>query len=126
MQRLNLNSKNIFLVDSLGAFLNAATLGLVLAPLEHIFGMPRQILYFLATLGIAYGTFSMICHWLNHSAWRKLLYVIIVANLVYAMLTIWLVIRHIGNLTSCGYLYFSLELLVMFILIRLEVRVRDS
>ena len=114
--------KKLFLIDSLGAFLSAFLLGVVLVRLERSFGMPRNVLYFLSISACMLGTYSFICHVLLKEHWKPYLQIIASANLLYCCLTIGLVLYWNKALTNLGLLYFLSEIGVVITLAIVELK----
>lgn len=117
-----LSSKKIFLIDGIGALLTALILLVVLYPLSEQFGMPRSTLIFLALLAITFCIFSSSCYVLSPQKWKPFLSVIILANILYCMLTSALLVYHYSRLTLLGFAYFSIEILVIILLVVFELK----
>ncbi|WP_460943173.1 hypothetical protein [Spirosoma daeguense] len=113
-------SKRIFLIDGIGAFITAFFLVAVLARLESNFGLSPKLLYVLASIASLFALYSLSCYVLPIRNWRKYVAIISVANLLYCLLTASLVIYHYNNLTILGLLYFTLEILIILGLVHLE------
>ena len=110
MNSLNLNARQLFLIDSLGALLSAFFLGVVLARLEGIFGMPLRVLYPLAIIALVLCAYSAWCYWRQPAGWRPYLKAIALANLGYACLTLGLVAVFRYELELWGWAYFGIEI----------------
>lgn len=108
--------RTYFLIDGTGALISALVLGVVMPAFEAAFGMPRQILYFLACLACLFSVYSFSCFFLFMKNWRPFLKRIAVVNLLYCCLTLGLVIWRFAGLTLLGILYFALEILIVVIL----------
>ncbi len=124
MQRLNklaLTPKRLFLIDSLGAVLTALLLSQVLARFETVFGMPRNILYILAGVAVVFAIYSFLCHLLVKDNWRSYLILIAIANTLYCMVTLGLVVYYFGRLTYLGVAYFIGEIIIVLSLVRIEL-----
>lgn len=119
--KINLTPKKVFLIDCLGALLSAFLLGIVLVSLERLFGMPPGILYFLALLACVFALYSFWNYRNLREKWQPYLKAIAFANLFYCGLTLGLVIYFRGNLTTLGFLYFGLEILVILALVKVEL-----
>ncbi len=117
------NPKKLFLIDGLGALLTAFFLGVILTRLEDYFGMPPKILYILSLVALMYAIYSMSCHFFISRNWKPYLKGIAIANLMYCCLTIGLVVYFYHRLTGIGVLYFLLEVIVIFVLIGIEIKV---
>lgn len=114
--------RRLFLIDGLGACLSAAALGLLLAPRASWVGLPAPLLYGLGGIAGVFALYSLGCWRLLRGSGRPFLAGIAAANLAYALLTAGLVIRFRGQLTALGLVYFLLELAVLAVLVRAELR----
>jgi hypothetical protein len=120
--KLTSNPKNIFLLDSIGAFLTALLLGFVLVEFQDAFGMPQKTLYFLSALALAFALYSSCCYYFIPSKWNSFLSVIVVANILYCCLTTGLIFYHFQTLTILGLTYFILEIIIIVCLIFIEIK----
>lgn len=120
LEKLIPSPRMAFLVDSIGAILTVFFLIVILARLEEIFGMPKQILYYLASIASIFVVFSMICCVANFDNLPQYLKVIMIANLVYFCLTIIAVIYFFNSLTILGILYFLIEILFIIAVVLIE------
>lgn len=114
--------RNLFLIDSMGALISAALLGLVLANLEGFFGMPRKVLYPLAFIACGFALYSMLCFLTQPKNWRLYLKIIAIVNLLYCCLTLGLVIERRAELSLWGCLYFVGEVAVVLTLAIVELK----
>lgn len=121
IDKLTSNTKQLFLVDGLGAFLTAFFLVVILARYEGSFGMPGRILYFLSFVAGIYAVYSFICYFFILSKWRPYLKAVAIANIIYCCLTIGLVGYFYQSLTTLGVIYFFLEVIIMSGLILIEL-----
>ena len=112
----------LFLIDSLGALMSAFFLGIILAGFESFFGMPRLVLYALSLVACFYAMYSYWCHLRNYQNWQPYLKAIAIANVLYSITTLSLVIYFYQRLTLWGFIYFGLELLVLSVLIIVELK----
>ena len=122
LDRLMLNSKKLFLIDSIGAFLTAFILFAILSRYEERFGMPRKVLYVLSVMACIYAIYSIYCYYFIEHPWRPFLKIIGIANLLYCMLTIRLVIAYHHSITILGFIYFLLEISVIGCLVIIELK----
>ncbi len=121
IEKLALTPKRLFLIDSVGAFCTAFFLAAILATFEQFFGMPRKVLYPLALAVCGYSIYSGCCYFFaTGSSWRSYLKLIMVANFLYCLLSIALVVYFYKQLTVWGVVYFFTELLVLAALILIE------
>ncbi|WP_421875961.1 hypothetical protein [Marinoscillum sp.] len=114
--------KKLFLIDSAGAILSAFMLGVVLVRMEHIFGMPPEVLYTLSAVASLLFLYSFTCYWKVRENPRPFLQFIAIANFSYCIATLVLVVHFIGELSNYGIFYFAGEALVVMILTLVEFR----
>ena len=125
-QALNqINPKQLFLIDSLGALVSAFMLGVVLVQFENT-GMPKNILYLLSFIPCVFAIYSFSCFLIMPKNWRFLLKVIAIANLLYCCLTLILMINLYQNLTVLGFIYFICEIIVVIILVIVELKIASQ
>ncbi len=82
--------------------------------------MPLTILYQLATIAVVFCLYSMVCALLNPKGLHNYLKGIAFGNLVYAFITITLVIYHTEVLTVYDFIYFFGEVILLITLTRYE------
>ena len=122
LQELSANPRRIFLIDGAGAVLTAFLLCVVLASFQFFFGMPAQVLYVLGAVAVVFAVYSFSCYcWLKRNH-RSFLAAIIIANLLYAVLSLGLVIYYFPQLSNWGLLYFAGEIIVILVLVAIEYR----
>lgn len=114
------NPRKVFLVDCVGATLTVFFLLVILAKHEGIFGMPKQIVYYLASIASLFAFYSLLCYVANFKNWPRYLRIIMTANLVYCCLTITAVIYYFNKLTFLGILYFLMEVLLIIAVVVME------
>lgn len=124
--KLAASPKNIFLLDSIGAFLTAFLLGFVLAKFQSIVGMPQKTLYFLSALAFVFAIYSLSCYCFVSNKQNNFLRVIIIANILYCCLTTGLIFYNFQTLTVLGLIYFILEIIVIVCLVFIEEKVAKS
>lgn len=120
---MTLNTKTLFIIDGLGALLSAFLLGVVLVQLKHLFGMPKETLYFLAFLPCLFALYDLICYLKVQENDLFFLKGIALANLSYCCLSLVLVIQHYPQLTNLGFAYFILELIIVLILASIQLKI---
>ena len=123
LNKLGLFGRKILLVDGIGALVSAFFLGVVLYRLEATFGMPCPALRTLTVPACFFACYSLLSFLFAGENWRSFLRLIIIANVLYACLSVWLVIGHYAELSVLGLAYFCLELLVLAVLVFAEVKV---
>lgn len=109
----------IFLADAIGAFVSTLLL-FVIAKLEFVFGMPRQVVYQLLPLTVLFTVYSSCCYVLNPANRQRYVRLIAIANLLYAGLTAVLLFFYRNELTTLGVIYFSAEIGILLLLSRIE------
>lgn len=114
--------RRLFLIDCLGALLTAFLSGIVLVQLETLFGMPRKVLYVLAVIALIYAAYSACCWFFATANLRFFLRIIAIANGVFCLLTVALLIVYRERLTGFGLAYFVAEICVILGLIYVEWR----
>lgn len=115
-----INRKNIFLIDGLGAFLSAFSLGVSLPLLRDWVGMPATTLYFLAIIALFFSIYSLSRFYFSdckNNIWLK---IIIFFNLSYCGLTTYLVCVYFNVLKPLGLAYFFGEIAIILVLVAIE------
>ena len=118
MQKLN--SRSIFLLDGIGAVVSVLLLGGVLPVVQPWIGMPLRALYLLALIPVFYGMYSFGCYRLADHSNPRWLQVVMVANLLYCVLTMSLLVRFFDELTALGMAWFIIDALVILGVVALE------
>lgn len=119
---MNLKPKTIFLIDGLGAILSVFLLGIVLVHYQDIIGMPIQSLYLLAFFPCLFLIYSFSCFFFLKGNWSPYLKIIALANFLYCLLSIGMMIVHRSSLTTLGYAYFVVEIILVLIIAGVEYR----
>lgn len=115
--------KILFLIDGFGALLTASLLFFVLRNFNEYFGMPKKILTYLSAIAACFFIYS-ICFYLFIKGFRTIsIRAIGIANLMYCLLTLGLVISYYSRLTVPGITYFILEIMLVFGLVYIEFKV---
>lgn len=117
---LHAQPRNIFLIDGLGAALSALFLLGILAQVPEYIGLSKHILLTLGGVACLLCTYSFACFLFLAKKWRVLLGVTIVANTLYAALTLSLLLYFGQMISFLGMYYFISELIVLGIIIKLE------
>ncbi len=123
---LKLNSKNIFLVDGLGALSSAICLGIVLVHFQSLIGMPVESLYLLAAIAICLSAYSMICHLVIRVRQQTFLKALILFNCTYILLSVLMVYLHFAELKIWGLLYFAIEIAIIGLIVYVEYNSLDN
>jgi len=101
---------------------SAFFLGVVLVAFEPLVGMSKETLYVLAVIPCFFMVYSFGCYFFLKANRKPFLRGIAIANLLYCFVTIWLLYCRYDSLTFWGCGYFLLELLILGILIRAELK----
>jgi hypothetical protein len=110
----------IFLIDSIGAFLTAILIGLVLTHFQEYIGMPFEILFAMAGIALVFCIYSLSCYLFLNKNWKAFLGAIAIANSLYCVLTTILIIKYFDQLTAFGILYFIGEIVLVLVLVYFE------
>lgn len=113
--------RKIFLIDGTGACLSALFLLLLLW--SNLSGMPERELFFLACTAGVFAVYSFCYYLFVRDKWRRYLKNIILANVLYCLVTIGLVVYYYEMLTPIGIAYFLGEVVVIGVLVRFEAKV---
>ncbi|WP_341224430.1 hypothetical protein [uncultured Arcticibacterium sp.] len=115
--------KKLFLIDGLGACLSAFLLGVVLVEFESLFGIPLGTLYFLALLPCLFILFDVYCYRTNSQNTAKHLLAIAFMNIGYCVLSLGFMVYHSDSMTSFGFGYIILEVIVVLGIAAFEIKV---
>ncbi|MBY0424944.1 MAG: hypothetical protein K2Q22_04840 [Cytophagales bacterium] len=115
-----INTKNIFLIDGLGALASSLLLLTVLKPWANEVGLPPKTLAYLGYVALLIIPYSVFCHFLVRSQPHIWLRVLASINLLYCMFTGMLLHQDYPTLTWLGIAYFSGEISIIGILICFE------
>lgn len=117
------NPEKLFLLDSIGAFLTALLLVLMLLFFNKFIGIDTKTLCLLISIAVLYSIYSFLCFKIQPEKWQIFLKIIAAANIIYAggMLT-FLILNH-DYLTMLGIVYFSVESVIIISLACLEFKV---
>jgi hypothetical protein len=107
-----MNSKNIFLLDGIGAVVSALMTGLLLPIFSIWTGLPRELTFLLALPAVAFAIYSLSVFWLVDIVKPWMLVAIIFANLSYCALVIAISLIY-DPITIWGQAYFVAEVLVV-------------
>lgn len=126
IDQLTVKPKTLFLIDSLGAFVTTFFLFVVLRNYNQYIGMPATILVYLSIIAACFCIYSTACFLFLKQHWTPFIRGISIANLVYCILTITLLIINYPLLTMIGITYFLLEIAILFGLIYIELNVATA
>ncbi|EPG67950.1 hypothetical protein [Leptospira wolffii] len=120
------NSYFIFLIDGLGALVSASFLGLVLAQFEAWIGVPTETLYLLAVVACLFSAYSLFFYAKRPDNWRIYLRIIAIANLVYCLGTLSILVYYKESIRLLGIVYFLGEKAIVIALASFELRLSNQ
>ena len=123
VKQLSSKPKTLFLIDSIGAFATAFLLFVVLRNFNEYFGMPKTTLTYLSAIAVCFCIYSSTCFFFIKANWIPFILGISIANLLYCILTIGLIISYHSQLTIIGTAYFLGEIAIIFGLFYIEFKV---
>lgn len=126
IKQLSAKPKTLFLIDSIGALTTAFLLFVVLRTFNEYFGMPGTILTYLSVIAACLCMYSATCFFVIKADWVPFIKVIIIANLLYCILTIGLIIFYDAQLTILGTAYFLGEIAIICGLVYIELNVANA
>ncbi|MCM2354180.1 MAG: hypothetical protein NDI63_11250 [Pseudobdellovibrio sp.] len=119
---MQLNEKNIFLLDGIGAALSACFTGLILIRYSLFLGINISTLQNLALLPSAYAIYSLSCYFFISKTKPWMLLTIIGANLFYCLISLFLILFR-ERITWRGQLLLSTEIVVVLLVVLLEFNI---
>ena len=111
--------RKLFLTDGAGALATAA-INILLIRFEEYIGMPVGMLYYLLAAAVIFCFFSFTCYCTNPATPSLPLKIIAIANALYCLTTLLLVFVFYERLSIIGLAYFSVEIVVITLLIGVE------
>lgn len=116
------NPKRVFLIDSIGAALSAIFIFLIVSFFDSKFGLAKNVLYLLCAIACILSIYSMTCYFIYGRKWRKYLWIVLIANILYCMLTFLCLLISYKNVTFIGLIYFILEIISISFLVFIELK----
>lgn len=126
IDQLTENPRALFLIDSLGAFLTAFLLFVVLRSFNEYVGMSKKVLTNLSLIAIVFCLYSTFCTLFVKVNQASPIRIIGIANLLYCILTAGLLLIHYSDLTGMGIAYFLIEIIIICGLVYIELNVARS
>ncbi len=123
---LSASPKTLFLIDGLGALVSACSLGIILPRYEYLFGMPKSTLMILAALPCFFMAYDLFAYLFVKKRIASFLRGIAIINFCYCLVSIYFLYHHQEDLTSLGYIYFIIELLIVFSMILIEFKTANN
>lgn len=115
--------KALFLTDSIGAFISALFLFVIVQKFNQYFRMPEIETTHLSVIAVFFCIYSSACFLFIKNNWRPFVALIGIANIIYCALTIQLVIKYYHSLTIMGTTYFIIEIAIICALCYVELNV---
>jgi len=115
--------KTLFFIDSLGALITAFCLYAVSRSFHEYFGVPKTMFTYLSAIAASLCIYSTTCSFLLNYNWTPFIKVISIANLLYCVMTLWLVILYYPTITIIGTTYFLVEITIICGLVYIELNV---
>ena len=119
-----IHPKNLFLIDAIGALLSFILLRFILTSLEHYFGIPKDILYFLAWFPFFFIIYDLVCYTINTKKIGALLKGIAFMNISYCILSLITILSIKENITILGWFYILGEVFLVCILAYVEYKTK--
>ena len=108
-----LQPNQLFVIDGLGALISAFFLGVVLIHFQSLVGIPTSTLYLLAAIPCAFFLFDVYSYLSTREDKSALLFGIGTLNLLYCVLSLGLTIFHSSSVTTLGWVYIIVEILIV-------------
>ncbi len=120
------NPKPLFLIDSIGAFMTAFSLFVIVRQFDVYFGMPKRELTFLSVLAVCFCSYAAACFLFLKTGLKPFIRYMGIANILYCALTTGLLIKYYPLLTIIGKTYFLIEIVIICVLSYIELTVAAS
>lgn len=114
--------KLLFLADGIGAMLTALTLFIVQLQHQSLFGVQTERLFYLSIAACFMSIFSLGCYCFIKRKWSRYFKIIILANILYCMFTLGILIANFHKITLLGAAYFLMEILIISFLVLWEIK----
>ena len=122
IENMTSNPKSILLMDSVGAFLSATLLFVILSFFEQEVGVPKKMLYLLFSIACIFSIYSIFCYYFFEKQWRTYLQIVLIANMSYCTLTVILLVIFRNSITVLGLIYFILEIIMISCIAFIELK----
>lgn len=116
-----LKGRKLFLIDAIGAVTSALSL-LIPYAYEEVFGMPKSALSLFISIAIVYVIYSSVIYLTNTTNWKFYLVILGLLNISYCLFTGYHILKNMHTITLYGYLYFGVEILIVFTLSIYELK----
>lgn len=116
--------KKLFLIDGMGAIGTASLLLLLPVFFPGIFGLPDSYTQLLGGIAVCFAVYSLYNYVrFNPTRWKPFLTVISIANTVYCVISLGILLLHFQQVTTIGWLYFIGEIAIIILLVIWEMKV---
>jgi len=115
--------KQLFLVDGIGALISAIMIGVVLVHLRDLIGLNITALYFLASFPILFSILDLYFYFSPDKYSKLGLKLMATLNSFYCILSISTILFHGARITTLGWIYVIVEIVILLLLIKLEWQV---
>ena len=113
----------LFLFDGAGAMLTAASIAGVKWYGSQFFGLPANVLALLSAIAFVFALYSWAIYLAKVITIKKFLLPIMIANLLYCILSATVIVSFKSDVTVIGWAYFLFEIIVIGFLVFLEYSV---
>ena len=114
--------KQFLLLDGTGAMISFLFLGFVLVHFQEHIGLPILLLRLLAAIALVFAVYSFVCsaiHLQNPASYLKFIGIL---NLCYSILTMVIIIVYWVEIKLWGIVYFTGEILILWLLSYSEIQ----
>ncbi|WP_017257879.1 hypothetical protein [Pedobacter arcticus] len=115
--------RTLLLIDSIGSFITASLLFVIMQKYSAYFGMPKTELTYLCIVAVCFCIYSACYFLFLKGSLIVFIRLIAFANLVYCVSIIGLLIKHASLLTIIGTAYFLIEIAIICTLSYVELNV---
>ena len=119
--RLLRDPKKLLLIDFYGAILSVFLLGVIFVRFEKYVGIPSETLYLLVLFPTMFAIYDLLSYLQSYYKQSLLLKGIAFLNLTYCCLSIGVAFNHYATLTTLGWIYILIEILIIIILATWEL-----
>lgn len=126
LQKLIQTPRKVFLLDGVGAILSTSALVCILLFFQELFGMPYTTIIGLVMIAFTLIIYSFTCYFINVKPQKTAILLVAIANLIYCLLTLSLVLIHYSMLSTLAVIYFVAEIVIILLIVRLELLVQKS
>ncbi|MEX1189626.1 MAG: hypothetical protein WED33_10235 [Bacteroidia bacterium] len=115
--------RNLFLIDAFGALFSSISIGLIIPFFFDGVGLPHLILSSLAIAAFIYSGYSFSCYLFLKNNLKTYLKYIAFSNLIYLLITLFVIVFYYAQISVTGLIYFILEAIIITILVSIELKI---